>query len=35
MDDEQEIEVPGGVDITNHEHVFRAVFEKVEWNIIL
>ena len=30
MNDEHELDMPGGVDITNHEHVFRAVFEKVE-----
>ena len=31
--DQHEMVMPGGVDITNHEHLFRAVFEKVSTDI--
>ena len=33
LDDQHEMDMPGGVDITNHEHIFRAVFEKVECTV--
>ena len=30
VSDEQEVAMPGGVDINNHEHLFRALMEKVQ-----
>ena len=31
--DEDELKTPGGIDLTNHEDVFRVVFEKVSESV--